>query len=758
MVYDDVLEAKICGSVVTNYDGAFDEGNQYYHGEGMTALDNDSKFTGEYHNGLFEGNGSFRWSNGVIYSGDFKRGHSQGVGEYTWPDGSTYSGDIEFYKRQGNGVFKGGSGQVYQGTWKNGLRDGTGTLFYDEAQTVSYKGEWQKGMRHGYGVMTYASGNAYEGEWKNDKKCGEGVILWQDRNEIYIGQWENDLANGEGEHIWVEVPQKAIQRQTCNLYRGAFKDGKRCGHGTFFYANGSQYTGQWLNNSKHGLGCFVHPDGRIHFGNFEMDRMVLLTNESKESEAVTTQYKLNVTEFLGSLPAVEKAPSFYQQTLDVERLLLRYNTSIRVLLQKYTTAAADISAIHKSLEKLTNNQRQLHPSMQPPPEWTKNELLFHTRRDIHSRFFTIRLRQLCQFARECDIIGPTMTSFDVCNCVKNMHIDHNAALNTKAKAFYDQVHIMREAVRRMEEPPMDDQVESETESGVKDSTVVSPPPVPPVEVDPELLRAVEGVDILNVPSFELPALLNYTFERDIYTDMQFPIRDREFVEVFTRIVAEASSRKHSGGVSGSGLFDNVYRMLAETMEPLSTEARPVSVFVSALYSEEVQTILLKQEGSVRRLWDQVLEIAASAEQPSAPASPIPTASRMLSARCDSGTFFTDEGTCRPRVKHVVKLFMALKGSAVSEEGCTVLGVLEALNKKGQSGDFSSLDLEVCFDDFIELFCRLVVSNLWIFEPEERAESSQQGSLSGAVQKEPGNGPSIVQAALVQRLSDWLPLI
>lgn len=117
----------------------------------------------------------------------------------------------------------------------------------------------------------------------------------------------------------------------------------------------------------------------------------------------------------------------------------------------------------------------------------------------------------------------------------------------------------------MEEPPIDDQMESETESGVKDSTMVSPPPVPPVEVDIELLRAVEGVDILNVPSFELPALLNYTFERDIYTDMQFPIRDREFVEVFARIVAEASSRKHSGGVSGSGLFDNVYRMLAETV-------------------------------------------------------------------------------------------------------------------------------------------------------------------------------------------------
>jgi hypothetical protein len=84
---------------------------------------------------------------------------------------------------------------------------------------------------------------------------------------------------------------------------------------------------------------------------------------------------------------------------------------------------------------------------------------------------------------------------------------------------------------------------------------------------------------------------------------------------------------------------------------------------------------------------------------------------------------------------------------------------QALNKKGQSGDLSSLDLEVCFDDFVELFCRLVVSDLWIFEPEETAEVSKKESLSDAVKKEQGgNGASIVETALAKRLSEWLPLI
>lgn len=171
------------------------------------------------------------------------------------------------------------------------------------------------------------------------------------------------------------------------------------------------------------IGCFVHPDGRVHYGKFKMDSMIFLADESKESEAVTTQYKLNITTLLSALPSIEKAPSFQQQTFDIERLILRYNTSIRALIQKYAASASDTATIQKSLEKQTT-KRQLHPSMMPPPSWNQMENLFYSRRDIHSKFFTIRMRQLCQFARECDIIGPTMTSYDVCMCVKMMHIEH----------------------------------------------------------------------------------------------------------------------------------------------------------------------------------------------------------------------------------------------------------------------------------------------------------------------------------------------
>lgn len=114
------------------------------------------------------------------------------------------------------------------------------------------------------------------------------------------------------------------------------------------------------------------------------------------------------------------------------------------------------------------------------------------------------------------------------------------------------------------------------------------------------------------------------------------------------------------------------------MEPLSTEARPISVFVSALYSEAVQNVLLASEGSMRRLWDQVLEIAASSDKNSAASVCASVPNSMLSSAKHDKTFFSED-SCRPRVKHVVKLFMALKGSAVAEEGSSVLEILEVLN-------------------------------------------------------------------------------
>lgn len=40
------------------------------------------------------------------------------------------------------------------------------------------KGQFVDGRKVGYGVMTLANGVIYKGEWKDDKKCGQGEEIF----------------------------------------------------------------------------------------------------------------------------------------------------------------------------------------------------------------------------------------------------------------------------------------------------------------------------------------------------------------------------------------------------------------------------------------------------------------------------------------------------------------------------------------------------------------------------------------------------
>jgi hypothetical protein len=37
-----------------------------------------------------------------------------------------------------------------------------------------------------------------------------------------------------------------------NYYEGNFLDGRRHGHGTFYYSSGTKYIGEWKSDQKHG--------------------------------------------------------------------------------------------------------------------------------------------------------------------------------------------------------------------------------------------------------------------------------------------------------------------------------------------------------------------------------------------------------------------------------------------------------------------------------------------------------------------------
>ena len=94
---------------------------------------------------------------------------------------------------------------------------------------------------------------------------------------------------------------------------------------------------------------------------------------------------------------------------------------------------------------------------------------------------------------------------------------------------------------------------------------------------------------------------------------------------------------------------------------------------------------------------------------------------------------------------------------------------QTIGKKGPNDDVSSLDLFVTFDDFVEMFCRLVVSDLWMFAPEQdESASNRTGSAktmapseSNPTLQRQGSSRSpivIIEAALSKRLNEWLKLI
>jgi hypothetical protein len=41
------------------------------------------------------------------------------------------------------------------------------------------------------------------------------------------------------------------------------------GHGTYTWADGRQYVGHWVNNTKQGMGYFTWPDGSSYEGEYE---------------------------------------------------------------------------------------------------------------------------------------------------------------------------------------------------------------------------------------------------------------------------------------------------------------------------------------------------------------------------------------------------------------------------------------------------------------------------------------------------------
>ena len=65
-----------------------------------------------------------------------------------------------------------------------------------------------------------------------------------------------------------------MKKVSVDKYEGQFKDGKRHGQGTFYYANGDKYEGQFRDDKRNGRGTYeyvqrpehVNSSNSVYFG------------------------------------------------------------------------------------------------------------------------------------------------------------------------------------------------------------------------------------------------------------------------------------------------------------------------------------------------------------------------------------------------------------------------------------------------------------------------------------------------------------
>jgi len=77
----------------------------------------------------------------------------------------------------------------------------------------------------------------------------------------YVGEWKDDKKYGQGTVTFAKSGNKHV---------GAYRDNKRNGQGTFTWANGSKYVGEFKNGKKNGQGTYTFAkSGNKYVGEFK---------------------------------------------------------------------------------------------------------------------------------------------------------------------------------------------------------------------------------------------------------------------------------------------------------------------------------------------------------------------------------------------------------------------------------------------------------------------------------------------------------
>uniref|UniRef100_A0A672IPZ4 MORN repeat-containing protein 3 n=1 Tax=Salarias fasciatus TaxID=181472 RepID=A0A672IPZ4_SALFA len=101
------------------------------------------------------------------------------------------------------------------------------------------------------------------------QKCGLRHTVFSANGDEYTGEWLNNRKHGTGTQVW---------KKSGALYNGEWKFGKRDGCGTYsvLYPESKEYVrkycGQWKNGKKHGYGTYYYKNTELYEGEWIEDQ------------------------------------------------------------------------------------------------------------------------------------------------------------------------------------------------------------------------------------------------------------------------------------------------------------------------------------------------------------------------------------------------------------------------------------------------------------------------------------------------------
>ena len=242
-----------------------------------------------------DGFGVKTFQDGSRYMGAFVQGNRQGIGICFWKNGSRFFGEWKLDKPEGVGVFINSQSLKQQGLWKKGkLFEENPNLVTEKLFSVSsriqgclagdciggkgvlmvngdiYIGEFKNNLRHGIGICYYFNGSEYKGAWQGDKQHGNGALTYSD-GRIRSGFWSENIYQGSSvSDITVKTggPQPPTPKVNEKL-EGCLSGNCKNGRGTYLFAGGNKYIGDFENGLPNGTGKISYANGDVYEGEIE---------------------------------------------------------------------------------------------------------------------------------------------------------------------------------------------------------------------------------------------------------------------------------------------------------------------------------------------------------------------------------------------------------------------------------------------------------------------------------------------------------